>query len=123
MLMVVLLSKGLYPSPSARVVSPAELSSAKDDWKDFLHTLSRHIHSLSGSASSLVKALQELSLTLGGDVGLSSELHQLFRHGYESLAATMMWSTYVLARHRKVRIASRRSRLNRNVWWAACCCA
>jgi hypothetical protein len=123
--------EGLYSFPNVRQVTKDDISRAQSTWKVFLQTLFdtvlcmggdnddddsssglpqssvarqlSQLHSKHKQAASSDTAAEPAKTSVYGDAELRNDIHQLVRHGYESLAGTLMWTTYVLYRHRKVR--------------------
>lgn len=112
-------STGIYPSPTARKVSPEEATAAKADWKEFLLKLVAHIKTEASSqrgdldvrnnvGHAIVQLYDENKNNSDGerkydDTAVLSEVHQILRHGYETVAGTLQWLTYVLYKMKKVR--------------------
>lgn len=95
---------GLYPNPLARNVTPEELQRAKDDWKAFVHTLADHITAqLSTQSAHSSSPFFKLWTAVQPPLQLTAEVHSLLQHAYETLAGTLIWSMYTLAKHKRVR--------------------
>lgn len=118
--------EGLYSFPNVRQVTKGDIRRAQSTWKAFLQTLFDTVLGVDGDSSSgppqspIARQLYQLfnehkqaaslestaeaaKTHVYGDAELRNDIHQLVRHGYESLAGTLMWTTYVLYRHKKVR--------------------
>lgn len=113
--MFLLVSTGIYASKNARKIPKEELVAAQNDWREVLRTLLRHIraaaiefkaaHGHLDSARNLGHALVELSESQEityGESELLCEIHQVLRHGYESLTGCLCWLAYVIFRNKKV---------------------
>lgn len=112
-------SQGIYPSPTARKVPPEELEIAKSAWKSFLLKLVEHVKTEGAScggefdtqnnvAHSLMKLYNDANNssdvdTKFGEAEMLSEIHQILRHGYETIGGMVQWITYVLYHFKKVR--------------------
>jgi len=101
---------GMFADPKARPVSPAELAAAQEDWRHLLRTLLTHIKATASASadpsSSVGAALLKLAADNQEDVGdahLLCEIHQIVRHGHETIAGALCWLTYAIYRNRKVR--------------------
>ena len=113
---------GLYANPNARKVPAEEVSTAKSFWKSFLNKLLAIIrtdseqyrarHGELDVERNFGHALIQLSVTEEsyGDAQLLSEIHQVLRHGYETIAGTLVWIFFALYRNPKV-CCCRRTRL------------
>jgi cytochrome P450 len=108
-------SKGIYANTSVRKVTPDELNAAQATWKNFLVKMLSIIRSdseqyrlkngaLDGDRN-FGHALIQLSFSeeAYGDAQLTSEIHQVLRHGYETISGTLQWMFYALAKNPKIR--------------------
>lgn len=93
-------SQAIYPNPVAGKVTSEEVLAAKADWMDFLVLLAEHVKRLASEGED--SFLAQLTAS-DGDSALLSEVHQLFKHGYEMLSGAMMWITFAFAKHKRIR--------------------
>jgi cytochrome P450 len=105
---------GIYANANARKVPPEEIAEAKAFWKGFLNKLLavirtdseqyRSKHGELDTERNFGHALIQLSVTeeAYGDAQLISEIHQIIRHGYETITGTLVWLFYALYRYPKV---------------------
>lgn len=101
-------------------IDPEALAAAKANWKSFLLKILEFIKLESvefmqrtrgdeldtrGKLSHAIVSMinDKMSCTEFGDANAISEIHQILKHGHESIAATLCWSFYVLYRNPKVR--------------------
>lgn len=115
------LTSGIYPLPHIKPVTEAEKQEAQGIWRGFLKKLVEHLKSTGESyhrenndlqdKTKLSHALYKLSLDNESynDPELQAEVHQILRHGHESIAGTLMWITYALAKNKAVRQALEQS--------------
>lgn len=99
----------MFADPKARLVSPAELAAAQEDWRHLLRTLLAHIKSTSNTSADPSSSVGAALLKLAAenqeqvsDVHLMCEIHQIVRHGHECIAGSLCWLTYAIYRNRKV---------------------
>lgn len=111
-------SQALYnlPGVEIKVVSKEQVERAKADWRTFLNKLVgwvkqqaeiyRQEHHTLIPSQRLTHALYQLSQDHEGynDAELQAEIHQVLRHGHETIAGSLMWFVYALYRNKKVRI-------------------
>lgn len=104
---------GIYADPNARVIPEHELKAAQVCWKTFIDDMTTKIISEAEAQIESGKSLDErklghclkkLAQGKGGYGGpqTTADVHQLFRHGYETIAGTLCWMYYALAFHPKV---------------------
>lgn len=101
---------GVYPSPNARKVPPEELVEAKASWRAVLNKLKDHAKESAKKgkgkgATNYNQALVNMSEAHEdfNDPEMLSEIHQVLRHGHETIAGTLCWLTYAVYKTKNVR--------------------
>jgi cytochrome P450 len=108
---------GIYADPNARTVAPEELHDAKHKWKNYIQKMKTKCiedadtymasHNGDLNLDKFSHGLKKMSMDEAyTDAHVASDIHQVFRHGYECIAGTLSWIFYALARN-----ANARSRL------------
>ena len=105
---------GIYADPSIRNISQEELRKAQTDWRDYLVKMKSKVladavdYQLKHGELSSEKfghALKKLAENeLYSEQHMAADIHQVFRHGYECIAGTLIWIFYALAKHPKIRL-------------------
>jgi cytochrome P450 len=115
--------QGIYASPNARSVPPEEINTAKAEWRAFLDKLLALTqtegetftakHGELQPKRSFRHALLALSAARGEDKyganEMRGDIHQVLRHGHETLAGTLMWIFFALHRNPDVRLELEKS--------------
>ncbi len=110
-------TNGIYSFPNARKITPEEITESKDTWRNFLHTIYQHVQQQVKEYESehvdsellhqsrvdhALIYLQRQQPEVIHEEEIINEIHQILRHGHESIVASLLWMTYALYRNKRV---------------------